>query len=123
MEELARQISQLFNNPAFWVFLGTCVTGYFTYRAAVVPLIEERRKRKVTDEEGNPDPKKATSFDELKAVVEILQRELVRKDEAHSRELIRAYTRIEAVEKENERCYTEIEKLKDRLHKAHINHE
>lgn len=123
MEEILRQIGQLLNNGAFWVFLGTCVTAFYTYKAAVLPALEERRKKKVLDGNGRADPNKATSFEELKAVVEILQRELERKDEAHNRELIRAYSRIEAVEGENEKLYKEIEKLKDRLHRAHINHE
>lgn len=123
MEELARQVGQLLNNPAFWVFLGTCVTAFFTYKAAIVPIMDERRKQRVTDSHGKADPKKATSFDELKAVVEILQGELQRKDVAHNNELIRAYTRIEALEKDNTKLYEEIDHLKARLHKAHINHE
>lgn len=123
MEELARQIGELLDNPAFFVFLGTCVTGYFTYKAAVLPVLEQRRKQKVTDGDGKADPKKATSFEELKAVVEILQGELDRKDKAHQNEMIRAYTRIEILEKTNSKMFDEIEHLKDRLHKAHINHE
>lgn len=130
MEQLAHQIGELLDNPAFFVFLGTCVTAFFTYKAAVLPMLEQRRKQKVTDGDGRVDPKKATSFDELKAVVEILQGELDRKDKAHQNELLRTYTRIESLEKSNDKLtgenvhlFEEVERLKVRLHKAHINNE
>jgi hypothetical protein len=117
----------LINNGAFWGFMGTVVVAFFGYRGLLVPYIEDQKRKKYTNGNGDGNYKmnikRVTSFDELKAVVEILQNELDRKDkmmqrqdERHRIELKGAYTRIDEL-------YEEIDKLKERLHKAHINEE
>lgn len=122
------EIHQLLANGYFWGFLGTLATAILGYKSVLAPIIEERRRRQYLASNGNGSAskisiKKVTSFDELKAVVEILQGELERKDKAHIKELARAYIRIEALETENSRLYDDLEQVKDRLHRAKINHE
>ena len=63
---------QLLSNPAFWVFLGTFVTAYYGYKAVARRYPSSKKA-----------VKNASSFEELRAVVEVLQGELVKKDKRH----------------------------------------
>lgn len=67
-------LSSLVNNPAFWTFLGIFVTAYFGYKQVVKKSPAGLAKQKVRN---------ANSFEELRAVVEVLQEELVKKDRRH----------------------------------------
>lgn len=108
-------IKALLNNGAFWIFLGTCVTAYFTYKGLLLPY-QKRNKPQVM-------VRNASTFEELKAAVELLQTISERKDKQHSTEVSRLLKRIEDLETANGELYDQVEHLKDRLRKAHINHE
>ena len=69
-------ISNLLENPAFWTFLGIFVSSYFGYKAIVKKIPSPKQKIK-----------NASSFEELRSVVEILQNELEKKDKRHRKEL------------------------------------
>lgn len=69
-------INNLSNNPAFWIFLGTLVTAYFGYKGIIKKTQPTKHKIRT-----------ASSFEELRSVVEILQNELEKKDKRHRREL------------------------------------
>lgn len=108
-------VKQLLSNGAFWAFLGVFVTAYFSYKGLLLPYQKKRS--------GKVDVSKASTFDELKAAVELLQTISERKDGQHSREVVRLYERITHLEETNNQLYDEVERLKERLRKAHINHE
>ena len=73
MHEIAEAFSDLLRNGAFWTFLGVLVTSYFGYK--------EVTKRSPTGQAKKV--RNASSFEELRAVVEVLQSELVKKDKRH----------------------------------------
>lgn len=73
MYGITQAISELVKNGAFWTFLGVCVTSYFGYK--------EVARRSPTAQKKNV--KAANSFEELRAVVEVLQDELHKKDRRH----------------------------------------
>lgn len=67
---MVEKIWELLNNEALWLFLGTFVTAYLGYKGLV---------RKMP----NKAIRKANSFEEVIAVVELLQKELEKKDKRH----------------------------------------
>lgn len=91
-------IIRLLDNPAFWVFLGTLVTAYLGYKsvAAKNPQIQVKKKLR-----------NATNFEELKAVVEVLQNELENKDKRHRAELKQYDDKFDRVEAELRDLYIE----------------
>lgn len=129
---ITHEISDLLNNPAFWTFLGVFATSYFGYKAIVSRTPEAKQKAAV---------KKATSFEELRAVVEVLQQELINKDKRHkadteymlsqlreAREEVRQLAiKLANSARENAKCLEKIsdlnallDKHEIRLNKAHI---
>lgn len=129
---ISQAIADLFNNPAFWVFLGTCVTSYYTYKAVIKRTPAGKAQAQVRN---------ATSFEELRAVVEVLQQELIDKDKRHkadteymllqlreAREEVRQLAiKLANAAKENARCLEKIadlnrllDKHEQRLNKARI---
>lgn len=83
-------ILRLVDNPALWGFLGVFVTAYLSYRGIMRKNPQLGVKKKIRN---------ATNFEELKAVVEVLQNELESKDRRHRSELKQyddKYDRIEA---------------------------
>lgn len=122
------ELHQLLNNGAFWTFLGTITVAYFGYKVALVPYLKDQKRKKIIngdiDSRVPPMPhlnvKKVSSFDELKEVVGVLQKELERKDKVmqeqdirYREELMRAYGRIDDL-------YQELDKVKQRLSRARI---
>lgn len=83
-------IRELFSNAAFWVFLGTAVTAFFGYKGIIA-----RYPKKI------PDPKKASTFEELMAIVELLQGELTKKDKRYSDDINYVLQRIKELRDEN----------------------
>ena len=67
-------IQTLVNNPAFWTFLGIAVTSYFGYKQVMKKTPVGKMKADVHN---------VSSFEELRAVVEVLQGELLKKDKRH----------------------------------------
>lgn len=108
-------IRELFNNPAFWAFAATAISGWFTYKGLFVPY-QNKKKGKI-------DVKNVSTFEELKAAVELLQSLSERKDKQHQQEVERLYTRIHNLETDNDEMYKELTRLKTRLREAGINHE
>lgn len=111
-------LSELLNNGAFWAFLGVFSTAYFTYKGLLIPYRDRQRKAR-----GRVDVKNVSTFEELKAAIELLQTIAERKDAYHAKEVVRLLGRIKTLEDANDLLYTEIEHLKERLRKARINHE
>lgn len=91
-------ILKLLDNPAFWVFLGTIVTSYLGYKGIVAKNPKSQVKKKIRN---------ATSFEELKAVVEVLQNELENKDKRHRSELKQYDDKFDRVEAELRDLYIE----------------
>lgn len=81
-------INNLLANPAFWTFLGLAIPAYFGYKKVV---------QKYT-----PRPvQKASSFEELRAVVEVLQSELIKKDKRHKDDTDYLLGQLRAVREDN----------------------
>lgn len=113
-------ILALLNNAAFWGFLGTFVIAYFGYKQVIKKTPMGIAKQKV---------KNISSFEELRAVVEVLQGELIKKDKRHKDDtdyilsqlreargevLTLTHKLAEAV-KQNGKCNDEITLLKNQL--------
>lgn len=86
MEAALQAVSELFRNEAFWVFLGGAVASYYGYKTV---------KAKNT-------PKKITNQEELIAVVELLQSELVKKDKRFKDDVDYLLARARDMRQENE---------------------
>lgn len=81
-------ITKLLDNPAFWTFLGIAVTAYFGYKQVIKKYA--------------PKPiQKASSFEELRAVVEVLQGELIKKDKRHKDDTDYLLGQLRAVREDN----------------------
>lgn len=110
----------LLNNPAFWVFLGTFVTTYFGYKQVVKKTPAGIAKQRV---------KNISSFEELRAVVEVLQGELIKKDKRHKddtdyilsqlrearSEVLELTHRLAEAMKQNSMCNDKISQLEKQL--------
>jgi hypothetical protein len=117
----------LLNNPAFWGFLGTFVVAYFGYKQVIKKTPAGIARQKV---------KNVSSFEELRAVVEVLQNELVKKDKRHkddtdymlsqlteargeargySLKLAGALKSAATAEAKADRCQSEVERLRKLL--------
>jgi hypothetical protein len=120
---VASGFHELLNNAAFWGFLGACVIAFFGYKGAVAPYIFKQRHKHLLNGEKRINVKRVTSFDELKAVVEILQKENERKDAALHEQEKRHQSAMQYAYKRIDELYGEIDNLKRRLHEAHINNE
>lgn len=107
---------QLINNPAFWLFLGTFVTAYFGYKGIVKKEISNHPIK-----EAKKQIKNATNFDELRAVVEILQGELEKKDERHTLELKQYDDKFARIDAELQDLYVERGQMIKLLRKHGLN--
>lgn len=119
-------IKELLNNGAFWGFLGTFSVAYFGYKGLLVPAIEERKKRKAAEGNGYAHKinlQRVTTFEELKDVVGILQAELKRRIEDDIEKDKRHAAERQQWSAEVQELREQIEHLKERLRKAHINNE
>lgn len=87
-------IEALFGNPAFWTFLGLAIPAYFGYKQVAKKYA--------------PKPKQASSFEELRAVVEVLQGELLKKDKRHKDDTDYLLLQLRAVRDDNRDLSTKL---------------
>lgn len=99
----------LINNSAFWLFMGTLVSAVFAYRTAWIPYRNRNKPVNVA---------KASSFEELKAAVEILGDVIERQDKAHMGEVNRLYKRIGKLEENEDRLTLKVDTLQRKLREA-----
>jgi hypothetical protein len=78
--------------------LAAGISGYFIY------ITYRKRKPK-------PRAKDATTFEELRSVVEILQAELEKKDKRHEHEVKTLYARIDRLTDENIQLHADVRNL------------
>ena len=100
---MTNAIAQLLNNPAFWVFLGTLVTAYYGYKQAVKMTPAGKAKTQARN---------ASSFEELRSVVEVLQGELIKKDKRHKDDTDYILSQLKESREETTKCQIEIKRLR-----------